>query len=113
MDEYGCFRHTREDAREVARALDERDSVVFCYSHDQMGAMLILLCESFLKLGTMPFGGQPEGRMYVGIFGRGCGHLSKEKGPAQSYIDEKLNLKGDDGEKFSEFYAWIIEERIK
>lgn len=112
MDEYGSFRHTKEDALEVATALREdphEHTVVFAYSHDQVGSMLVTLSENFSVLGVMPFGGNPRGRMYVGIYGRGCGHLSLEKGPHHSYLEEKLNLEGEDGEKFAEFYSWIVE----
>lgn len=108
MDQYGSMRHSQEDAKEVAEYLKHNDAIVFQYSHDQIGANIFLLAKKFNKLGIMSFGGNPVGRMYVGVYGRGCGHLSMAKGPHHSYIDEKLNLGGEDGEKFAEFYSWII-----
>lgn len=110
MDEYGCFRHTKEDAIEIANKLLDTGAVVFSYSHDQVGAMIVLICRHFNKLGVLPFGGNPKDRFYVGIYGTGMGHLSSEVGPHHNYLEDKLNLKGEDAKKFAEFYSWIIEE---
>jgi hypothetical protein len=109
MDEFGCYRHTTEDAAEVAKQLNANGTVVFPYSYDQVGCMLVLISNNFAKLGVMPFGGNPDGRNYVGIFGRGCGHLSAENGPVESYVEEKLNLQGEDAKNFAEFYQWIVQ----
>lgn len=111
MDEYGSFRHTKEEAYEVAKAnlFGEADTTVFQWSPDGFGALICVISPRFGVLGIMGFGGNPRGRCFVGIYGRGCGHLSMEKGPYASYIEEKLNIKGEEAEKFCEFYSWIVE----
>lgn len=109
VDDWGTCRHERGDAGLVAHALRESGAVVFAYSYDQVGAMLVCITGHFQKLGVMPFGGNPSGRMWVSVYGRGATHLSKESGLHHDYICEKLNLSKTDAEKFAEFYGWICE----
>lgn len=110
MDQYGSFKHSREEANEVANyILTKHGTVVFTYSWDGFGAHIIFMSPEFDVLGTCPFGGNPRHRMYIGVYGRGCGHLSMEVGPHQNYIEEKLNLGKGDAEHFAEFYGWIVE----
>lgn len=109
MDEYGCMRVTQEDALEVRQSLAQGGSVVFALSGDQIGAMIICVTTQFEKLGVMPFGGNPIGRAYVGVYGRGCSHLAMgETHP--SYISEKLNLTQEDAKTFAEFWALLWEQ---
>lgn len=111
MDEYGSFRHTKEDAKEIAESLSREPAVVFSYSHNQVDAIIVILAKQFEKLGVMPFGGNPQGRIYCGIYGRGCAHLSLDEGTHYSYLDEKLNIRDQKmAENFSIFYGWILNE---
>ncbi len=108
-DEFGCMRaSSREDAMAVRQALDQAGSVVFPLSGDQIGAMVINVTTKFDKLGVMPFGGNPYGRAYVGVYGRGCNHLAMQD-TDPNYIGEKLNIAGDDAKTFSDFWALIWE----
>jgi hypothetical protein len=103
MDQYGCLKVDRTSADEVRDSLNLRGSVVFPLSGDQIGCMIIHIDTMFEKIGVMPFGGNPIGRVYVGVYGRGCNHLSKEH-IHPGYISEKLNLHQDDAETFSKFW---------
>ncbi len=93
---------------EVRQALRQGGSAVFALSGDQIGAMIVMVCTQFEKLGVMPFGGNPIGRAYVGVLKRGCGHLSMDD-IHPNYIGEQLNLKGEDAETFAKFWALIWE----
>jgi hypothetical protein len=108
MDDYGCMRLTKEDAKEVRDTLDKVGSVVFALSGDQIGAMIILICTRFNKSGTMPFGGNPTGRAYVGVYGMGCNHFSKDQ-IHPSYFAEKLKLHEGDAETLAKFWdlLWL------
>lgn len=106
MDNYGCMRVTAEDAAELRAALARSGSVVFALSGDQAGAMVILVSDQFEKVGVMPFGGNPMGRAYVGVYCRGCNHLSKEK-IHEGYIAEKLGLGPVDSKTFADFWALV------
>lgn len=110
MDKYGCMRVTKEDAADVRQSLAQAGSVVFVLSGDGVGAMIIFICSQFEKLGVMPFGGNPIGRCYVGVYGQGCNHLSMGK-IHPGYIAEKLNLHDEDAETFAKFWALIWEQR--
>lgn len=110
MDSYGCYRQTKEDAAEIAAELKENGTIVFPWSYDQIRCHIVLISQQFAKLGIMPFGGNPVDRIYVAIYGIGCGHLSKSIGPVETYLEEKLGLKGQDAKNFAEFYQWIIQE---
>ena len=110
MDHYGCMRHSPEDAAEVALALHDHGTVVFPYSFDQIGCMVIFVSIAFEKLGVMPYGGNPEGRAYMGVYGRGCAHISLQKQiEYQSYLDEKLNLGAVEAEHLAEFWGWVCD----
>jgi hypothetical protein len=103
MDKYGSMRIDQESADQVRNALDEFGSVVFAFSGDQMGSLIILLCRDFEKLGVMPFGGKPDGRIYLGLYGRGCNHFSME--PIHpNYFKEKLDLADEEAEWLSQFW---------
>lgn len=103
MDEYGCMRLTKEDAREARDALAKSGNVVFALSGDQIGAMVILVSTKFEKLGVMPFGGNPTGRAYVGVYGQGCNHFSMDS-IHPSYFQEKLKLHLGDAETLAGFW---------
>lgn len=110
MDEYGCMKPTEADALEVREALRLGGSAVFPLSGDQIGCMIILINTQFEKIGTMPFGGNPVGRAYVGVYGKGCNHLSMEH-THPGYIAEKLNLAQSDAETFAKFWDLLWNTR--
>lgn len=111
-DEYGCSRINEADAKEVRQALEFSGTAVFPLSGDGGGCIIVLVCTQFYKIGVMPFGGNPTGRAYVGVYGRGCNHLSMEPEPIHpSYLVEKLNLHFEEAEWLSRFWSMIWGEK--
>lgn len=111
MDDYGCARLTKEDAKEIWTALDRTGSVVFpLTAGDSIGCMIVIITRIFEKVGVMPFGGNPTGRMYVGIYGRGCNHFSMDSIHA-GYFEEKLQISREEAETFSKFWEMMWHER--
>lgn len=107
MDEYGCYRNNESDWKEISNSLKKIGSVVFPYSNGNGCCMIILICDRYEQMGIMPFGGKPDGRLYVGIYGRGCNHLStKQIHP--SYIEEKLTKNPEDASIFAEMWNGIM-----
>lgn len=104
MDKYGIHEITKEDALKIRKKLDNQGSVVFSLSGDGLGAMIILLCGDFDVAGSMPFGGQPHGRVYVGIQGRGCFHFERGDELHSAYIMERLGLSQRDADTFAIFW---------
>jgi hypothetical protein len=109
MDEFGIYRNTKEDFEEIRQRLDDFGDIVFPYSYDQMGCMIIHISRRFHIMSSMPFGGNPAGRIYVGIYGRGCNHLGK-KYIYPSYVFEKLNLGVTDADGFCELWNGVFGE---
>lgn len=106
MDEYGTLSVCKEDAESVLRVLITNGSCVFPFSGNKQDAMIVCATLNFGALGVMPFGGSPRGRVYVGIYGIGCNHLSM--GPIHpKYIEEKLSLDQENAEYFSQFWEMI------
>lgn len=107
-DEYGCCRLDPAHAKKVFDALISRGTVVFPLSGDAIGCMIVLVSTDFLKIGIMPYGGNPSGRAYVGVYGHGFNHLSMDKEPIHpGYLKEKLNLSEQDADTFSKFWEMI------
>ncbi len=106
MDEFQCLTVTQDDANTVRAILDEMGAIVFPLSGDSIGCMIILICNSFVKLGVMPFGGKPDERVYVGVYGIGCNHFAPEETHA-SYFAEKLKLGDYDARTLAMFWSMI------
>lgn len=111
MDAYGCFHVTEDDARTVREVLTEAGAVVFALTGDDMGAMVITLTADFVKLGILPFGGRPDGRIYFGLYGRGCNHFAPHHTDA-SYFEEKLGLPNSDAETIAAFWNLMWKEAV-
>lgn len=91
MDRYGCFRNTAEDISEIRSELDKNGTIVFPFSGDQIGCIILVISKSFHSLAVMPFGGNPKGRVYLSAYGRGASHFAPS--PIHySYFEEKLHL---------------------
>jgi hypothetical protein len=104
VDNYGTLTISENDADLARNRLVNSGSIVFTLSSDGVGATIVLMCGRFEKIGIMPFGGNPEGRCYVGVYGRGCNHLGTHPiHPA--YIEEKLGVQGEDAEALSKFWS--------
>jgi hypothetical protein len=102
MDQYGSFRNTDEDVQELRESLQDNDNICFAWSHNQVDGFIVLITKDFKKLGTMPFGGNPDERVFVSLYGRGCNHFSPKDTHA-SYFAEKLNMDKEAAEGF----AWL------
>ncbi len=91
MDQYGCYRNTKDDFDELAANYKATRNILFAYSENQIDCINICLNGSFRKLGTMPFGGNPTGRIWISCYGKGVpNHFSfKDKYP---YISEKMHV---------------------
>lgn len=110
MDAYGSMTVCQADADEVYQSLAQGGSCVFPLASGDGGALIVLLCSQFEKLGIMPFGGNPVGRIYVGLYGRGCNHLSTEE-IHPGYIEEKLGIPRVEAEEFSKFWTLLWKGR--
>lgn len=91
MDHYGCYRNTKSDFDELAANYKETCNILFAYSENQVDCINICLNGSFRKLGTMPFGGNPTGRIWVSCYGKGVPNHFKF-GDNASYISEKMHV---------------------
>jgi hypothetical protein len=112
VDEYGTVENNELGATLVASHLYHSiKPVVFAWSPDQATAHIFTIVRHFNKIGIMPFGGNPEGRAYIGIYGIGCNHISfGEVHPG--YLEEKLRLDKTSAESFSAFWK-IVSEKIE
>jgi len=106
MDEYGSFRNTKEDAQELRKAIDHNLDVVFAWSHNRVDGYIFHVSPNFEVLGIMPYGGNPRGRVYVGLYGKGCNHFSKSDIHA-SYWEEKLGIDKYGAEAWVEFWKMV------
>lgn len=106
-DEYGVLQVDENDAKLVREALDRTGSVVFPLpSGDGFGCMIITITTKFEKVGVMPFGGNPTGRAYVGVYGRACNHFEMDE-TFPGYFAEKLNIGKEEAENFATFWRMI------
>lgn len=103
MDQYGSFQNNEKDYDELANDLAKHNTIVFSWSHNQIDGYIFMISIGFVKLGMMPFGGQPTGRAYVGLWGRGCDHIRMDGGLLKYDLD-KLNIDDDGAEKFTELW---------
>ena len=101
MDEYGCYRATPEDWDALANLLTEKENILFPYSADAHGAMIININREFSVHGTMPFGGNPHGRAWISILGRGADHIDIDREQFPTYLQEHLTIQKDEAEALS------------
>ena len=106
MDQYGSVEYTPEDAHLLSGHLKKGTPLVFAWSHNKIDSYIFMITPEFEKLGTMPFGGNPTGRAYVGLYGRGCNHFSKGE-IHSSYWEEKLNMDRGGAEAWADFWSKI------
>jgi hypothetical protein len=106
MDEYNCYTLCAEDGNAVRSQLDEHGSVVFPLTGDRIGCLIVLICKDFMKLGVMPFGGNPFNRIYVGIYGKGCNHFEPKR-TEPGYFAEKLRLSEVESQILADFWLMI------
>lgn len=112
MDQYGSFSNSENDIQEIRWALSKNGNICFAWSYNQIDGFIVLVNCNFMKLGTMPFGGNPDGRVYVSVYGKGCNHFSPEE-HHPSYFAEKLNLDREAAEGFAQLWAGIWQNELK
>lgn len=90
MDEFGCC--GPDDYVALVDGIVSAGNVVFSYSDDDVTAYVVTITTNYLKLGTMPFGGQPT--HLVSILLKGCYwfDLNSRTELHESYVGEKLKL---------------------
>lgn len=106
MDQYGCLHVNQGDADLVQHELKRAEAVVFPLTVEDGGALIVHISTGFRQVGTTPFGGNPYGRVYVGIYGRGCNHFSKDT-IHSSYFEEKLDLHKSEAEALANFWEFL------
>ena len=90
MDRYGTC--TITDAAMLAKRLSDNKNILFCYSSDQVTAHIVLITKLFEKIGTMSFGGNPEGSYCVSILYKGFYYFDLNGVDIHAgYLAEKLN----------------------
>ena len=112
MDEYGTYRAASEDWDELASLFKERENILFPYSADAKSAMIISINRDFVKRGTMPFGGNPAGRAWISILGRGADHVDIDNEQHASYLEEHLGLPSDNAAQLAELLNELRKRRI-
>lgn len=72
--------------------------------------MVVTITIDFITIGEIAFGGSPEGRVWVGILGRGSFHFAKET-VHWGYFEEKLGLNEADAMVLARFWELIWEKK--
>ena len=111
MDEYGTYRATKEDWDELAKLFSEKENILFPYSADAQSAMIISINREYIKKGTMPFGGNPEGRAWVSILGRGADHIDIDSEQHGIYLEEHLGLPNDNAKQLADLLNELKKRR--
>ena len=112
MDEYGTFRATKEDWDELAERLNKKENILFPYSANAQSAMVISINREFERLGTMPFGGNPSGRAWISVLGRGADHIDIDSEQQGSYLGEHLGLPSDNAVQLAELLNELRKRRL-
>ncbi len=111
MDEFGTYRAVKEDWDELASLFSEKENILFPYSADAQSAMIISINREFLKKGTMPFGGNPAGRAWISILGRGADHIDIDSEQHGTYLQEHLSLPSDNAAQLAELLNELRKRR--
>lgn len=112
MDEYGTFRATKEDWDALADLFKQKENILFPYSADAQSAMIISINREFLREGTMPFGGNPVGRAWISVLGRGADHIDIDNEQHASYLGEHIGLPSDNATHLAELLNELRNRRV-
>ncbi len=112
MDRYGTC--TITDAVMLAKRLSDNKNILFCYSSDQVTAHIVLITKLFEKIGTMSFGGNPEGSYCVSILYKGFYYFDLNGVDIHAgYLAEKLMLNEQDSICIAEILNAISSELMQ
>lgn len=110
MDAWGTIEACPQDIASVRVVLDQAGPVVFPMSDGRGNGMIVLIVPRFVQLGTMPFGGSPNGRLYVALWGKGANHFAPQKTEA-GYFHEKLGISKSEAEALAHFWGMLWEAK--
>ena len=82
--------YSLKDAQRLADLLQKHGAINFEYSQDNQIRLELFICYSFVVRGK--FGGNPKGRLFLAVYGRGAFHFDARKYISVSYVIEKLGL---------------------
>jgi len=108
MDEYGTCK--LDDAPMLAGKLKSGESIIFSFSKDAVNAYVIFICPQFTKIGTLPFGGNPENSYCVGVLYQGFFYFGLDGGLSPPYVGEKLELAEPDAKNVTDILNAIGQE---
>jgi hypothetical protein len=111
MDEYGTYRATTEDWDELAALFKEKENILFPYSADAQSAMIISINREFFKKGNMPFGGNPAGRAWISVLGRGADHIDIDNEQHATYLQEHIGLPSDNAAQVAQLLNELRKRR--
>ena len=94
MDKYDCYGTNDHDLKIIANEFIESGNILFTISSTKSGWYRISLNDKFDQLGIMPFGGNPNGKIWVSVMATGCNHLDRRDAHAD-YIAEKIRCTKD------------------
>lgn len=91
MDKFGTC--GLDDASMLANIIKNGDSALFSFSLDQVEAYVLSVSKISMKIGVMPFGGNPVGYYGVSVLYRGFYYFDLVgNGLDPGYVGEKLGL---------------------
>lgn len=94
MDDYGCCHDEDSDFTKIASKLAEFGRICFSYTEDGEEAYVVSMMLNPFILGSLAFGGDSDGQVWVGILGKGNFHFDPRQKLYSNYVGEKLGLKG-------------------
>lgn len=112
MDEYGTYRPREDDWNELASLFNEKENILFPYSADAQSAMIISINRDFEMKGKMPFGGNPVGRAWISVWGRGACHVNIDDEQYPSYLEEHLGLPKDNAIHLADLLNELKKRRV-
>lgn len=107
------YENNDADIIEIRDMLGKKKTIIFPYSYDQIGAMIIMISTEFTQMSIMPFGGLIVAHKYlVGVLHRGFFHFDWRNKMYPSYASEKLGIGLPDAEGFSDLWNRLFTEDI-
>jgi len=118
IDEYGCVNATDAAFDYLSEKLLEGENLIFSYAPGNNTAYNLVISSNFLKVGTLVWGGKPDGAWVVSLMHHGTFWFDfiSENLLHEDYIGEKLQISGEDakavGHLLSEIRTRCYEKSI-
>lgn len=110
-DEYGTFGPAH--LNELRELYGRYKNITFAYSPNHLDCYIININGAFETHGTIPFGGNPRGRTWVSVYGRGANHFSLCSNTFPGYIQEKLKVDELCAESISKIFKALSDENTR